>query len=50
MTEYLCLKCLKVTGREELTDGKCPRCKSDNLMQTYNASDSRTITSADLYK
>lgn len=50
MNKYVCLDCLKVTEEADLLDGKCPRCNSDSLMQTYNASDGVTIASADLYK
>lgn len=50
MSKYLCLSCLKISEESELSEGKCPRCGSDSLMKTYNASDSPTITSANLYK
>lgn len=51
MSEYLCLRCLSITKADNLTEEKrCPRCDNDNLMKTYNASDSVDITNADFYK
>jgi DNA-directed RNA polymerase subunit RPC12/RpoP len=50
LNEYLCMDCLAISKADDLNDKKCPRCDSDSLMKTYNASDSVTITDIDLYK
>ncbi len=44
---YLCISCFTVFESEE---AKCTECEDEDVMETYNASDSSAITNSNLYK
>ncbi|MFW5962310.1 MAG: hypothetical protein ACOCQR_01725 [bacterium] len=46
---YICMGCFEIVSKEEREKGECANCGKNNFMKTYNASNSTTITSRDLY-